>query len=262
MNANQDLFNDIEKVVPVNANRDVAPDTPSMDDIDDIIELTDVIQEGKTTTEPSDAPMLLDSEKPDDLPVKITENTAPAETTAQSSPVEELDDFPEIDSEDAFSALESSDFQFESEPELEEDDEKPFPEPHHEDLDDVLAGLEEEGTNAEKPENILTEIEEDVISDESAEDILAGLTEMDETETPHDVLACLEGKDGKDEIPVDSTVNHDIPGISEEKIKELLTGIIQETVNKAIRETVSEVAEKVIREAIASLKQSIESAGK
>ncbi len=258
MNANQDLFNDIEKVVPVRANRDVAPDTPSMGDI---IELTDVIQEGETTTEPSDAPMFLDSEEPDDFPVKTTENATPAETTVQSLPVEEVDDFPEMDSEDAFSALESSDFEFETAPEFEEDDAKPFSEPLPEDLDHVLAGIEKEETETERHEDLPAGIEEETGA-ERAEDILAGFIEIDEDEKPHDVLTCLEGKEAKDEKPTDSAVNHDIPGISEEKMKELLTGIIQETVNKAIRETVSEAAEKVIREAIASLKQSIESSGK
>ena len=260
MNANQDLFNDIEKVAPGRTNRDVAPDTPS---IDDIIELTDVIQEGETATESSDVPMFLDSEEPDDVPVKITENATPAEATLQSVPVEELNDFPEMDSEDAFSALESSDFEFETAPEFEEDDDKPFPELPHEDLDHVLAGIEKEET--ERPEDLPAGIEEEETNAEKAEDILAGFAEIDEDEKPDDVLACLEGKETKDEKPADSAFNPDIPGIpgiSEEKMKELLTGIIQETVDKAIRETVSEVAEKVIREAIASLKQSIESSGK
>ena len=57
----------------------------------------------------------------------------------------------------------------------------------------------------------------------------------------------------------ETAATHDIPGISEEKMKELLTEVIQETVDKAVRETVSEVAEKVIREAIDALKQSIAS---
>ena len=72
------------------------------------------------------------------------------------------------------------------------------------------------------------------------------------------VLAGLDGNDKADEKP-GSAVTHDIPGISEEKMKELLTEVIQETVDKAVRETVAEVAEKVIREAIDALKQSIAS---
>jgi len=76
------------------------------------------------------------------------------------------------------------------------------------------------------------------------------------------VPAGLDGNDEADEKPEETAATHDIPGISEERMKELLTEVIQETVDKAVRETVSEVAEKVIQEAIDALKQSIASSGK
>ena len=237
MNANQDLFNDIEKVVPAHTDQGSNPDAPAMDEI---IDLIDVVQEAEMAPDPGDGETLyLGPEEPDDFLVKVTGDDIPEEPTPQSVAEKEPDDPPE---EDAFSALESPDFQFENSPAFEEDDAKPFSEPPHEDLDDVLAGLEKEGTEAESPE-----------------DILANFEEMDEAEKPDDVPAGLEEKDEIDEKPEERAESLCIPGISEEKMKEILTEVIQDTVDKAIRETVSEVAEKVILEAIEGLKQSIES---
>ena len=253
MNANQDLFDDIEKVAQTQTDQDSNPDAPAMDDI---IELTDVVQEAAKAPDPgSGEPLYPDPEDPDDIPVRITDEATPAETTAQSMPEEEPNELPGADSEDSLPPLESSDFQFENSPAFEEDDAEPFSEPPHEGLDDVLAGLEDE-----KPEDILAGFEEVDVT-ERTDDILAGFEEADEAEKPDDVPASLEGKDEIDGEPEESAVTHDIPGISEEKMKEILTEVIQDTVDKAIRETVSEVAEKVILEAIEGLKQSIESSG-
>jgi len=255
---------------------------------DEIIELTDVVGEGKDPFESSaDAPLLLDEEEPDHdqikLPEELTaegleppsfaaEKTDPAvvasDTLAESAEMKEA--FPGDD----FSPLESSDFKFENSSAFEAADTELFPAQSQENLDDVLAGLEKDAYAFEKPEDILADLEKEEPESEEpqieqAEEFPSGYEEPGENEKPIDVLAGLDGNDEADPAVVatlaesaekpESAVTHDIPGISEEKMKELLTEVIQETVDKAVRETVAEVAEKVIREAIDALKQSIAS---
>ncbi len=222
---------------------------------DEIIELTDVVGEGKDPLgSDADAPRLLDEEEPDYDPIKhpediTAEGLEPLSFSAEKTESAEMEEaFPGDD----FSAMESSDFKFESSSAFEAADTEPFPEQSQENLDDVLAGLEKDASAFEKPENILADLEKDEPDAEEhqieqAEEFSSGYEEPDEGEKPMDVLA----------DPAVAT--HDIPGISEEKMRELLTEIIQETVDKAVRETVSEVAEKVIQEAIDALKQSIAS---
>ena len=242
MNANKDLFDDIEETEQASMDNDFHLNTDKMDDI---LELTDVVLEGEMASQSSEDSVFLAPEELDDILIKVGENGMPVEKPIESAPEEELEELPEADPEDTPSALESSDFQFEDSQPPEEDHTDLFPETPQENWDDVLSGLEEKGTEAEKPE----------------ENLPAGLEKAAEIERPDDVLARLGGQNETDEKPEESSVSHDIPGISEEKLKEMLTEIIQETVDKAIRETFSEVAEKVIREAIEGLKEIIDSSG-
>jgi len=231
---------------------------------DEIIELTDVVSEGRDPLE-SDAEALLlldDEDKPDHHQAELTDDVAFEGMDPLSGILEKTEEMKDPASEDPFSALESSEFKFENSPAFEADDTEAFPEPSEDRLDDFLAGLETETSALEKPEDILAALEKDEpedqeISMEQPDELLSGYESLDETEKPEDVLACLEEKD--DEAPAEIANTQHIPGISEEKMKELLTEVIQETVDRAVRETVSEVAEKVIREAIESLKQSIAS---
>jgi len=179
MSNDQDLFQEGKKDPTVDSNSGSGPDEFGSDEI---IELTDVVSEGKDPFESdTDAPLLFDEVK--------------------------------------------SDFKF------------------------------EDSSAFEKPEDILADLEKDEYKAEEFHSVYEG---PDEDEKPIDIPADLDGDDEADEKP-GSGITHDIPGISEEKMKELLTEVIQETVDKAVRETVSEVAEKVIREAIDALKQSIAS---
>ena len=181
MSNDQDLFQESKKNPTVDSHPGSDPDEFGSDEI---IELTDVVSEGKDPFESDpDAPLLLDEEK--------------------------------------------ANFKFE--------DSSAFEKP-----EDILADLEKDELEPEEPQI------------EQAEAFPSGYEGLDEDEKPIDVPAGLDGDD-------EAAVTHDIPGISEEKMKELLTEVIQETVDKAVRETVSEVAEKVIREAIDTLKQSIAS---
>ncbi len=286
MSNDQDLYQESKKAPTLNL--DPESDSDAID-LDDIIELTDVVSEGKDPLELEvDAPLLLDEETLDPEQATFAED---------------------VSSEDDFSALESSDFKFENEPTFDDADREPFPEQSQEHLDDVLAGIEEAGSAFEKPEDILADLErddpeepdieqaedffsgyEESAEDEKPSDILAGLEEDQENEKPSDVQAGLE-KNQDDEEPESAAIPTDITGIPEEKMKELLSVVIQEavsevaekilrdtveqtirqsifeiaekvmneTLDKAIRETVSETAEKVIREAIDTLKQSIAS---
>lgn len=112
-------------------------------------------------------------------------------------------------------------------------------------LDEEKADFKFEDSSAfEKPEDILADLEKDELEPEEPQ--------IEQTE------AFPSGYEGLDEDD-EAAVTHDIPGISEERMKELLTEVIQETVDKAVRETVSDVTEKVIQEAIDTLKQSIAS---
>ncbi|OQY50971.1 MAG: hypothetical protein B6240_00570 [Desulfobacteraceae bacterium 4572_87] len=239
-------------------------------DSDGIIELTDVVSEGSAPLEPNaEAPLLLDEEKPDDHQAELTDDAAFGDVDSLSGDLEKAEDIMDPVSEDPFSALESSDFKFENSPAFEAADTESFPEPSEEHLDDFLVDLETETSEFEKPEDILADLEKDEpenqeISMEQPDEFLAAYESLDADESldkdekPEDVLACLEEKDKEVEKPVHAATP-DIPGISEERMKALLTEVIQETVDKAVRETVSEVAEKVIREAIEGLKQSIAS---
>ncbi len=288
MSNDLDLSQEGTKAPTFNSNPGSDPNEPGSDEI---IELTDVVGEGKDPFgSDADAPLLLDEEEPDHDPIKlpedmttegleppsfVAEKTDPAvvasATLTESAEIEEA--FPGDD----FSPLESSDFKFENSSAFEAADTEPFPAQSQENLDNVLAGLEKDASAFEKPEDILADLEKDEPEAEEpqieqAEEFPSGYEEPDEDEKPIDVLAdpavvasatlaepAPDGTDEADEKPEETAVTHDIPGISEERMKELLTEVIQETVDKAVRETVSEVAEKVIQEAIDALKQSIAS---
>jgi hypothetical protein len=262
MSNDHDLYQEGIKSPKINSDPESNFDSPSSDEI---IELTDVVSEGRDPLE-SDAgePLLLDEEKPDHHPAELTDDVAFEGMDPLSEVSEKTEKMNDPISEDPFSALESSDFKFENSTAFEAVDTEAFPEPSHENLDDVLAGLQTEASALEKPEDILADLEKDEPEDqepsmEQPDELLSGYESLDEPEKPEDVPAGLEEKDKDDEAPVEIAVNNEIPGISEEKMKALLTEVIQETVDRAVRETVSEVAEKVIREAIESLKQSIAS---
>jgi len=262
MGNDQDLYQEGKKTPLVDSNSGSDSDVL---DSDEIIELTDVVSEGRDPLESdADAPLLPDEEKPDHHPAELTDDVVFEDMVPLSEASENAEGMNDPISEDPFSELESSDFKFENSTAFGTVDTEAFPEPSHERLDDVLADLQTEASALEKPEDILADLEKDepVVQEtpmELPDEFQSSYESLEETEKPEDVLACLEGKDKDDEEPVGIADNNDIPGISEEKMKELLTEIIQETVDRAIRETVSEVAEKVIREAIEGLKQSIAS---
>lgn len=262
MSNEQDLYQEGKKSSKINS--DPESDSHAIGS-DEIIELTDVVSDGRDPLE-SDvaAPLLLDEEKPDDHRAELTDDVAFGGLDPLSEVSEKTEEIKDPVSEDPFSDLESSDFKFENSPAFEADDTETFSEPSHDRLDDFLAGLETEASVLEKPEDILADLKKDepVVQEtpmEPLDEFQSSYESLEGTEKPVDVLACLEGKDKDNEEPVGIANNNDIPGISEEKMKELLTEVVQETVDRAVRETVSEVAEKVIREAIESLKQSIAS---
>jgi len=306
MSNDQDPYQESKKAPTLNT--DPESDSDAVDS-DGIIELTDVVSEGKDPLESeTDEPILLEEEKLDPEQATFAADTSPEGMDVASPNAEKPEEMEDVSSEDDFSALESSDFKFENESTFDDADREPFPEQSQEQLDDVLAGIEEAGSSFEKPEDILADLEKDEPEEpviEQAEDFFSGYDESAENEEPSDILAGLE-EDQEDEKPSDvpaepekdqedepesAAMPHDILGISEEKMKGLLTGIVQEavsevaekviretveqtvrrsiseiaekvmneTVDKAIRETVSETAEKVIREAIDTLKQSIAS---
>ncbi|MCG6880013.1 MAG: hypothetical protein LJE96_12815 [Deltaproteobacteria bacterium] len=215
---------------------------------DEIIELTDVIRKGKDPSESyMDAPLMPDEEAPDLEQGQFTEKGGSENIEAASKASDEMEEIEEPFQEDDYSSIESSDFKFDDALPFEAPDTEQFPEPSQKHIDDVLAGLENEVSDLEKPEDILADFENDDFE--------------------------------PDEGPEKTTAAHDIQGLSEERMKALLAEIIQdtvdktvrktvsevtekvlqETVDKAVRETVSEVAEKVIREAIDALKNSIAS---
>ncbi len=250
---------------------------------EDIIELTDVVREGKPPQgSDMEEPILLDDEKVDFKEIPFTEANAP-ETIDSPSPLSEAPgEETTSPEEDEFSPLESSDFKFDSAPTFEAPDTEPLREPSQQQLDDVLAGIEKEAADLEKPEDILAEFDKDRLEPEApsveaeqafqyddvepSQSFASGEDEVDET-----VLA--------DEEPEVASATQDMQGISEEKMKALMTEVIQgtvletvretvseatekvlhETVDRAVRETVSEVAEKVILEAMDALKKSIAS---
>ncbi len=258
MSNDQDLSQEAKKAPTVDLNPLSDPNKPGSDEI---IELTDVVSEGKDPLQSdADATLLLNEEKSDHDQIDFTEALTAEGLEPPSFAAEKTEEIKEAFPENDFSPLESSDFKFETATAFEAADADPFPAQSEEDLDDVLAGLEKDASAFEKPEDILADLEKD---EPEAEEFPSGYEEPDEDEKPDekpiDVPAGLDGSDKTDEKPEEAVVTHDIPGISEEKMKELLTEVIQETVDKAVRETVSEVAEKVIREAIDVLKQSIAS---
>ena len=262
MSNDQDLYQEEKKGTKFNSDPESNFGVPGSDEI---IELTDVVSEGRDPLE-SDAgePLLLDEEKPDHHPAELTDDVVFEGVDPLSGVSEKTEGMNDPISEDPFSALESSDFKFENSPAFGAFDTEALPEPSHERLDDVLADLQTEASAFEKPEDILADLEKDEPEDQETsmdqpDEFLSGYESLDEPEKPEDVLACLEEKHKDYEKPEELADTHDIPGISEEKMKALLTEVIQETVDRAVRETVSEVAEKVIREAIEGLKQSIAS---
>jgi|GEM_PF-1668062 hypothetical protein len=279
MSNDQDLSQEDKKAPTLDSNPGPNPNELASDEI---IELMDVVGEDKDPLRSvADAPLLLDEEELDHDPIKLPEDitveglvppsfaaekTDPAvvaSDTADSAEMKEA--FPGDD----FSPLESSDFKFEDSSAFEAADAEPFPAQSQENLDDVLAGLEKEASAFEKPEDILADLEKDEPEAvepqiEQAEEFPSGYEQPDEDEKPIDVPAgpAVLASDTfaeSAEKPEETDATHDIPGISEERMKELLTEVIQETVDKAVRETVSQVTEKVIREAIDTLKQSIAS---
>jgi hypothetical protein len=260
MSNGQDLYQEGKKSPKIDPNPESSSHAPGSDEI---IELTDVVSEGRDPLESdADSPLLLDEDKPDHHQAELTDDVAFEGMDTLSGIPEKTEEMKDPVSKDPFPALESSDFKFENSPAFGAVDTEAFPEPSEDRLDDFLAGLETETSALEKPEDILADLEKDEpedqeISMEKPDEFLSGYESLGEPEKPEDVLASLEEKD--DEAPAEIAVNNEIPGISEEKMKELLTEVIQETVDRAVRETVSEVAEKVIREAIESLKQSIAS---
>ena len=295
MSNDQDLYQESKKAPTFNPNPESDSDAI---DSDEIIELTDVVSEGKDPLDfEADTPLLLDEEKSEPEAAAFAEEVTPrgmGTASMAGEKAEKSEEIEDVSSEDDFSALESSDFKFETASSFEDADREPFPEQSQDHLDDVLAGLEKEVSAFEKPEDILADLERDDPEEpdiEPADDFFSGYEESTDDEKPSDILAGLDGEDKEDEKPESATVPHDIPGISEEKMKGLLTVVIRETVSevaekvirdtveqtirqsiseiaekvmdetveKAIRETVSETAEKVIREAIDTLKQSIAS---
>ena len=271
MSNEQDLSQEGKKIPEIDLNSE--PDSHETGS-DEIIELTDVVSEGTDPMQPdTDAPLLLDEEKPDLPRDEPAENVSAGDaggTNFLSSWPETSEEIESAPPEDDFSALESSDFKFENDSAFETTPAEPFPEQSEERLDDVLADLEEEVSSFEKPEDILASLEKDESEDpgtplDQPDEFLPAYEkpgkdeESVEDEKPLDALAALDEEDRVDETPDAISQTQDIPGISEEKMKKLLTEVIQETVDKAVRETVSEVTEKVIREAIETLKQSIAS---
>ena len=303
MSNDQDLSQEDKKAPTVDSNPGSDPDELGSDEI---IELTNVVGEGRDPLEAdsakvatsqlrqssydgraagsdTDAPLLLDEEEPYHDPIRLPEDIT-AEGLEPPSFAEEKTDpaglagsaeIEEAFPGDDFSTMESSDFKFENSSPFEAADIEPFPVQSQENLDNVLAGLEKDASAFEKPEDILADLQKDEPDAEEpqiepAEEFSSGYEEPDEDEKPIDVSAGLDGNDKAHPAVVatlaesaekseETAATHDIPGISEEKMKELLTEVIQETVDKAVRETVSEVAEKVIQEAIDALKQSIAS---
>jgi len=277
MSNDQDLSQEDKKAPTFNSNPGFNPNEPGSDEI---IELTDVVGEGKYPLEPdATAPLLLDEEEPDHDQIKLPEDMtaeglAPPSFAAEktdpvvvaSGTLAESAEMKEAFPGDDFSAMESSDFKFEDSSAFEAADTEPFPVQSQDNLDDVLTGLEKDASAFEKPEDILADLEKDELEAEEPqieldEEFPPVYQEPDEDEKPIDVMAGLDENDEVYEKSEEAAVTHDIPGISEEKMKELLTEVIQETVDKAVRETVAEVAEKVIQEAIDTLKQSIASSG-
>ncbi len=287
MSNDQDLYQEGKKAPTADPN----PESGS----DDIIELTDVVSEGKDPLDfEVDAPLLLDEEKPEPEQAEFGEAAIPEGMETPSVTEAKPEEAEDVSSQDDFSALESSDFKFENTSTFDDADREPFPEQSQEHLDDVLAGLEKEVSAFEKPEDILADLERDDPEDhqiEQSDDFFSDYDASAEDEDPSDMPPILDGEENEGEEPGISAVSQDIPGISEEKMKELLTEVVQETfaetaekvirdsveqtirqaiseiaervmdetVEKAVRETVSETAEKVIREAIDTLKKSIAS---
>ena len=141
------------------------------------------------------------------------------------------------ESDDDYSSVESSDFEFDDTLAFEAPDTEQFSEPPQKHIDDVLAGLEKEVTDLESPEDILADLENDKFESE------ASITESDGA-------LILDDGQPEDEEPGETTVDYDFQGFSEERMKGLLTEIIQDTVDKSVRNTVSEVTEKVLRETV------------
>ncbi|MBW2708298.1 MAG: hypothetical protein JRD04_03280 [Deltaproteobacteria bacterium] len=255
MSNDQDLSQEGKEAPAFDLNPGSDPDELNSDEI---IELMDVVSEGKDTLD-AGAPLLLDAEAPDHDRIKLNENVT-AEGLALPSPVlEETDpavaasatlaesaEMEEAFPDNGLSTLESSDFKFESSSALDAADTESFPVQSQEHLDDVLADLEKSASDFGGPEDILADLKKDALEAEEPQ--------FEESEA----FLSAYGEPDDDEKPGSAGI-YDIPGISEEKMRELLTEIIQETVDKAVRETVSEVAEKIIQEAIDSLKQSIAS---
>ena len=260
MSNDQDLTQEDKKNPTADSNPASDPNEPGSDEI---LELTDVVSEGKDSLESdADTPLLLNEEDPDQELMRLPEDVATEDLATPSFAAEKTEEPEEAFAGDDFTPPESSDFEFEDSSAFEASDTEPFTEQSEEALDDVLAGLEED-VSFEKPEDILEDLESDELETEEpqveqTEQFPSDDEEPDEEEKPMDVPTGLNGNDDDHEKP-ESVATHDISGISEEKLKELLTEVIQETVDKAVRETVSEVAEKVIQEAIDALKQSIAS---
>ena len=130
MSNDQDLFGEINKTSTMEPNPKSDSETS---DLDDILELTDVVREGKDPLElDADAPLLLDVEKLDLQEAAVTED--PGDEDIPSVMPEEAEDgtgAEEPDVENDFSALESSDFKFEDNTPLETADTEPFPEQTH-----------------------------------------------------------------------------------------------------------------------------------
>lgn len=260
MSNDKDLYPEGEKTPDTQQDPESHSQAPGSDEI---IELTDVVEEGTDPleSEASDPP-LLDQEAPDHHRTEPAHDAASGGIDPLPGVSEKTEEIKDPVSKEPFSALESSDFKFENSPSFGATDTEASPEPSNERLDDVLADMETDASGFDEPEDILADLEKDEpevqkTPVEQQDEFLSGREEPDETQKPEDVLAFLEGKDAARETPEEITETPEIPGISEDRMKILLTEVIQETVERAVRETVSDVAEKVIREAIETLKESI-----
>jgi histone H3/H4 len=250
MGDDQDLFEESKKSLTVEPNSET--------ESDDILELTDVVREGKDPLQlDADAPLLLDEEKPDPHQEDVTQDAATEDLFSEMSKKPDIESgIDEPASENDLSPLESSDFKFEDTTPLDVDAEEaePFPEQSQTQLEDVLAGIEQQ-TEFEKPEDILAELEKETPESETpeleqAEDFPSGYEEPDESEKPLDVDTPFVEKEAEIEETEEVAATHEVPGMSAEEMKTVLTEITHEALEPAVRETVSEVTEKIIPETV------------
>ena len=252
---------------------DIGQEGPESESEEEIIELVDLVKEGKRTEDKGDVELeeLLVEEGSDEEELEIEEGpTREMPEMGVMSAQETLDDpaTDEVDVSDISLELDMSEIgKLESVPKVEEEElpvselEKMLEEEPGE-WEETALEVEAAAPGGELREEIDLDVEvgapEEEVREEIDLDMDAGVPEEEVIEEVPARVDYPEPERRFTEPSLNDSLRISI-GVSEDKLEAIITKAVEDIVERVTRETMSNVAEKVIREAIDELKESIES---